>query len=65
VVMNTLKKRVEKIDIDTCKPGDEDAFYVGDLGEIYRQHIRWKMNLNRVKPHYGKRPSHLYVRSLN
>jgi ornithine decarboxylase len=55
LVMSALKRRIEKINVDTCKPGEEDAFYVADLGEIYRQHKRWKMYLNRVKPHYGKK----------
>jgi hypothetical protein len=27
---------------------------VADMGEIYRQHLRWKMNLGRVKPFYGR-----------
>src|SRR6266498_2527991 len=56
LVMNTLKKRIEEIDVDACDPGDEDAFYVADMGEVYRQHIRWKMSLSRVKPHYGEKP---------
>ena len=50
---DVLKARVEAIDTDTCAAGDEDAFFVSDLGEVYRQHLRWKMNLKRVKPHYG------------
>ena len=50
---NVLKARVEAIDTDTCAAGDEDAFFVSDMGEVYRQHLRWKMNLKRVKPHYG------------
>ena len=50
---NMLKGRVEAIDTDTCAAGDEDAFFVADMGEVYRQHLRWKMNLKRVKPHYG------------
>ena len=49
-----LKSRVEAIDPDTCSVGEEDAFFVADLGEVYRQHLRWKKNLGRVKPHYGK-----------
>lgn len=49
-----LKSRVEAIDSDTCNVGDEDAFFIADLGEVYRQHMRWKKNLSRVKPHYGK-----------
>lgn len=50
---DVLKGRIEAIDTDTCGAGDEDAFFVADMGEVYRQHLRWKMNLKRVKPHYG------------
>ena len=50
---NTLKQRVESIDTDACEAGQEDAFFVADMGEVYRQHLRWKMKLKRVKPHYG------------
>jgi len=50
-----LKERVENIDHDICEPGDEDTFFVADLGEVYRQHMRWKLNLPRVKPFYGKK----------
>lgn len=53
LVLEILKKRVSEIDVDGCRPGEEDAFYVGDMGEIYRQHLRWKMNLGRVKPFYA------------
>jgi hypothetical protein len=49
-----LQSRVEAIDHDICGVGEEDAFFVADLGEVYRQHLRWKKNLARVKPHYGK-----------
>ncbi|KAF2003400.1 ornithine decarboxylase [Amniculicola lignicola CBS 123094] len=48
-----LKGRVEAIDHDLCAVGDEDAFFVADLGDVYRQHMRWKKNLARVKPHYA------------
>lgn len=48
-----LKGRVETLDTDTCEAGEEDAFFVADMGEVYRQHLRWKINLRRVKPHYG------------
>lgn len=48
-----LKGRIEAIDTDTCAAGDEDAFFVADMGEVYRQHLRWKLNLKRVKPHYA------------
>lgn len=54
LVQDTLKRRIQEIDTDGCDPGEEDAFFVADMGEVYRQHLRWKMNLKRVKPHYGQ-----------
>jgi ornithine decarboxylase len=54
LVLQILKKRAAEVDVDNCGPGEEDAFYVADMGEVYRQHMRWKMNLSRVKPFYGK-----------
>ena len=61
LVKNALKQRASEIDTDTCEPGEEDAFFVADVGEVYRQHLRWKMNLKRVKPHYGKLQRELNV----
>lgn len=54
LVLDVLKKRAAEVDVDSCGPGEEDPFYVADMGEVYRQHMRWKMNLGRVKPFYGK-----------
>jgi ornithine decarboxylase len=53
LIANALKMRIDDINHDHCEVGDEDAFFVADLGEVYRQHLRWKLNLPRVKPHYG------------
>ena len=53
MIKGVLTERVESIDTDICGAGDEDAFFVADMGEVYRQHLRWKKNLKRVKPHYG------------
>jgi ornithine decarboxylase len=53
IIGHALKQRVENIDNDICEAGDEDTFFVADLGEVYRQHMRWKRNLPRVKPFYG------------
>ena len=61
LVKAALKQRVNEIDTDTCEPGEEDAFFVADVGEVYRQHLRWKMNLKRVKPHYGELQRELNV----
>ena len=54
LVQSTLKDRIQHINTDVCEAGEEDAFFVADIGDVYRQHLRWKMNLKRVKPHYGK-----------
>lgn len=54
LVLEVLKKRAAEVDVDHCGPGEEDAFYVADMGEVYRQHMRWKMNLGRIKPFYGR-----------
>lgn len=53
MIKQVMKEKIAQIDVDTCEPGEEDAFYVADMGEIYRQHLRWKMNLGRVKPFYA------------
>jgi ornithine decarboxylase len=53
MVARALQQRVQAINQDTCEPGDEDAFFVADMGDIYRQHVRWKKHLGRVKPHYA------------
>ena len=54
LVHSTLKERAGQVNTDLCEPGQEDAFFVADMGEVYRQHLRWKMNLKRVRPHYGE-----------
>ena len=54
IIGAALKEKVENIDHESCEAGDEDTFFVADLGEVYRQHMRWKLNLPRVKPFYGE-----------
>lgn len=63
-VLDVLKKQIAKVKVDSCQPGEEDAFYVADLGEVYRQHLRWKLNLGSVKPFYGMVPLLLHVRGF-
>ncbi|KAI9742233.1 MAG: Ornithine decarboxylase [Claussenomyces sp. TS43310] len=53
LIGSALKNRVENIDHESCEPGEEDTFFVADLGEVYRQHMRWKKCLPRVKPFYA------------
>jgi ornithine decarboxylase len=40
IIHDAMMKKIAKIDVDTCQPGEEDAFFVADMGEVYRQHIR-------------------------
>ncbi|KAH7318202.1 pyridoxal-dependent decarboxylase [Stachybotrys elegans] len=53
LIGEALHQRVAAIDHEMCDPGEEDTFFVADLGEVYRQHLRWKKNLPRVKPFYA------------
>lgn len=58
LIGDALQKRVESIDHEACDAGEEDAFFVADLGDVYRQHMRFKKYLPRVKPFYGKLQAH-------
>ncbi|EAQ90659.1 hypothetical protein CHGG_02594 [Chaetomium globosum CBS 148.51] len=53
LIGDALRERVENVDHEFCEPGEEDTFFVADLGEVYRQHLRWKLNLPRVRPFYA------------
>lgn len=54
LIGEALRQRIESVDVDHCQPGEEDTFFVADLGEVYRQYQRWKLNLPRVRPFYGE-----------
>ena len=53
LIAQTLKKRVEAINLDDCVAGGENPFFVADVGQVYRQHIHWKRNLPRIEPFYA------------
>jgi ornithine decarboxylase len=36
------------------EPDAEAAFFVADLGRIYRQYIKWQKHLPNVTPFYGE-----------
>ena len=58
-VGHELKRRLQlfkqqQVSLDT--DGDTDieySFFIADLGEVYRQFIRWKKNLPRIEPFYA------------
>lgn len=65
LIGSALRARTENVNYELCEPGDEEAFFVADLGEVYRQHMRWKKNLPRVKPFYGRLDAELIQDSAN
>lgn len=48
-----LRTVLGDVDVDACDADGENAFFVADLSEIYRQHIRWIRALPRVIPFYA------------
>jgi len=49
-----LHARLASFDPESEDAEAENAFYVADLGEVYRQHLRWKALLPRIEPFFGK-----------
>ncbi|EST06355.1 Orn/DAP/Arg decarboxylase 2, C-terminal [Kalmanozyma brasiliensis GHG001] len=48
-----LKRVLDDIDIHGCEANGENAFFVADLSEVYRQHLRWMRALPRIVPFYA------------
>lgn len=48
-----LRTVLKDVDVDECEADGENAFFVADLSEIYRQHQRWLRALPRVIPFYA------------
>lgn len=53
MVRAALIEQVDKIDHDFCEAGEEDSFFVADLGQVFRSFQRWKQELPRVQPFYA------------
>lgn len=47
-VYQTMQQKIEE-----WSDKDDESFTVCDLGDVYRQHLRWKTHLPRVEPFYG------------
>ncbi|KAF5644252.1 ornithine decarboxylase [Fusarium sp. NRRL 52700] len=52
LIRQALRKRINSLDSKVVSHNQEDAFFVADLGEIFRQHLIWKQLLPCVKPFY-------------
>lgn len=53
LVGEALVEQIEGIDHELCDAGDEDSFFVADLGEVYRSFKMWKQQMPQVLPHYA------------
>ncbi|RGP64208.1 ornithine decarboxylase [Fusarium sporotrichioides] len=53
LVLQALSDRIDSLGSNNAPYLQEDAFFVGDLGEMYRQHVLWQKLLPRVKPFYA------------
>lgn len=53
LVGDALIDHVNLIDHHLCDAGDEDSFFVADLGEIYRSYMIWKQYLPQFEAHYA------------
>ncbi|ODV80769.1 ornithine decarboxylase [Suhomyces tanzawaensis NRRL Y-17324] len=53
IVNQALVSHVAEIDHHSCDAGDEDSFFVCDLGLISRAFATWKRHLPRVHPFYA------------
>ena len=52
-VDSQLRDVLTNIDVDECEANGENAFFVANLAEVYRQHLRWLRALPRVVPFYA------------
>ncbi|GJJ69463.1 ornithine decarboxylase [Entomortierella parvispora] len=58
--------RLASFDPESEDAEAENAFYVADLGEVYRQHQRWKALLPRIEPFFAMKcnPDPMVMRLL-
>lgn len=48
-----LRAALDEIDVDLCDADGENAFFVADLAQIYRQYMRWRRELPQIIPFYA------------
>lgn len=48
MIYQTMQQKIQE-----WSKEDDECFAVCDLGDVYRQHMRWKRHLPRVEPFYG------------
>ncbi|KAF9911931.1 hypothetical protein BX616_010461 [Lobosporangium transversale] len=65
-VEQMLQARLASFDPNTEDAEVDNAFYVADMGEVYRQHLRWKALLPRIEPFFAMKcnPDPMVMRLL-
>lgn len=54
-IIDNFRAALDAIDMDSCEAHGENAFFVCDLAEVFRQHMRWEKELGaRVNAHFGE-----------
>lgn len=48
-ITNVMAEQLTDIDLEDCEAHGENAFFVCDLAEIYRQHLVWQKEMAPVK----------------
>lgn len=53
LIGEALATHISNIDHEVCEAGEEDSFFVVDLGEVYRSYMKWKETLPNVHAYYA------------
>ena len=53
LVRQALLAQVDQIDHDVCAAGEEDSFFVADLGQVAKAYRLWEEKLPQVHAHYA------------
>jgi ornithine decarboxylase len=64
--LHMFKQQQAALEAGKDDSGIEYSFFIADLGEVYRQFLRWKKNLPRIEPFYAVKcnPDPLVLRLL-
>lgn len=54
LISQAIQNRIARLGEEPCQLGEDDPFFIADLGQVYRQHRRWKETLPQVQPFYGR-----------
>ena len=53
IINKQLINHINKINNETCLPGEENSFFIGDLGELDNLFKNWILQLPRIQPFYA------------